>query len=87
MAVVVQVAKAEGAGAKMVLAVVFCALAGGNKAAVKLGMRSDTDLIAVVAGIEAALNRIQIRSLTKISACAFPTRFACAYSNPTENLL
>ena len=55
MAVVVQVAKAEGAGAKVVLAVVFCALAGGDKAAVELGMGSDTDLIAVVAGIEAAL--------------------------------
>ena len=55
VAVVVQVAKAEGAGAKVVLAVVFCALAGGNKAAVELGMGSDTDLIAVVAGIEAAL--------------------------------
>ena len=55
MAVIVQVAKAEGASAKMVLAVVFCALAGGDKAAVELGMRSDMDLIAVVAGIEAAL--------------------------------
>ena len=55
VAVVVQVAKAEGAGAKVVLAVVFCALAGGDKAAVKLGMCSDMDLIAVVAGIEAAL--------------------------------
>ncbi|GAA8968878.1 hypothetical protein HpSP79_20860 [Helicobacter pylori] len=54
-AVVVQVAKAEGAGAKVVLAVVFCALAGGNEAAFELGMGSDTDLIAVVAGIEAAL--------------------------------
>ena len=54
-AVVVQVAKAEGAGAKVVLAVVFCALAGGDKAAVELGMGSDMDLIAVVAGIEAAL--------------------------------
>ena len=39
----------------MVLAVVFCALAGGDKAAVELGMCSDMDLIAVVAGIEAAL--------------------------------
>ena len=55
VAVVVQVAKAEGAGAKVVLAVVFCALAGGDKAAVELGMCSDMDLIAVVAGIEAAL--------------------------------
>ena len=55
VAVVVQVAKAEGAGAKVVLAVVFCALAGGDEAAVELGMRSDMDLIAVVAGIEAAL--------------------------------
>ena len=55
VAVVVQVAKAEGAGAKVVLAVVFYALAGGDKAAVKLGMCSDMDLIAVVAGIEAAL--------------------------------
>lgn len=52
---VVQVAEAEGAGAKVVLAVVFCALAGGDKAAVELGMGSDMDLIAVVAGIEAAL--------------------------------
>ncbi|EGC17755.1 hypothetical protein HMPREF9098_1081 [Kingella denitrificans ATCC 33394] len=35
----------------------------------------------------AALNRAQIRRFTKIPACAFPARFACAYSNPTENLL